>query len=184
MVNVHRKPIQSFGERYKAVGEEVALALDPSRDIDSHTIDVLKRNIGGDQSFDRWQDKMKSYHNSGATSCGKIWGSEYIAYRCRTCAFNSCMSLCAPCFEAGNHEGHDFNMFKSGAGGACDCGDTNVMCEKVQSFNADLSNKKFREFVLSMFPKLSSPRIHQLSRLNLALLLSPQLSTDFSMSSG
>jgi E3 ubiquitin-protein ligase UBR3 len=136
MVNVHRKPIQSFGERYKAVGEEVASALDPSRDIDAHTIDVLKRNIGGDQSFDRWRDKMKSYHNSGATSCGKIWGSEYIAYRCRTCAFNSCMSLCAPCFEAGNHEGHDFNMFKSGAGGACDCGDINVMCEKVQYFKS------------------------------------------------
>jgi E3 ubiquitin-protein ligase UBR3 len=37
------------------------------------------------------------------------------------------MSLCADCFEGGNHEGHDFNMFRSGAGGACDCGDTNVM---------------------------------------------------------
>ncbi|CAG5089665.1 Oidioi.mRNA.OKI2018_I69.PAR.g12296.t1.cds [Oikopleura dioica] len=130
MVNVHRKPIHSFGERYKAIGQEIASALDPTRNIDAQTIEVLKRNIGGDQSFERWQDKMKSYHNSGATSCGKIWGSEYIAYRCRTCAFNSCMSLCAPCFEAGDHEGHDFNMFKSGAGGACDCGDTNVMCEK------------------------------------------------------
>ena len=51
-------------------------------------------------------------------------------FRCRTCAFNSCMSLCAECFEAGNHTGHDFNMFHSGAGGACDCGDSSVMDEK------------------------------------------------------
>ena len=37
------------------------------------------------------------------------------------------MSLCAECFHAGNHEGHDFNMFRSLAGGACDCGDVSVM---------------------------------------------------------
>lgn len=60
------------------------------------------------------------------------------------------MSLCADCFQKGNHEGHDFNMFRcaltvlphfnadpnafflysrSQAGGACDCGDTSVMKE-------------------------------------------------------
>ncbi|XP_052267250.1 E3 ubiquitin-protein ligase UBR3-like [Dreissena polymorpha] len=37
------------------------------------------------------------------------------------------MSLCADCFQAGNHEGHDFNMFRSQAGGACDCGEVSVM---------------------------------------------------------
>ena len=37
------------------------------------------------------------------------------------------MSLCANCFKEGNHEGHDFNMFRSGAGGACDCGDEHVI---------------------------------------------------------
>lgn len=39
------------------------------------------------------------------------------------------MSLCSSCFTAGNHEGHDFNKFKSHAGGACDCGDATVMKE-------------------------------------------------------
>ncbi|XP_046442504.1 E3 ubiquitin-protein ligase Ubr3-like isoform X2 [Daphnia pulex] len=39
------------------------------------------------------------------------------------------MTLCAECFQKGNHEGHDFNMFRSQAGGACDCGDTSVMKE-------------------------------------------------------
>ena len=31
------------------------------------------------------------------------------------------------CFENGNHEGHDYNIFRSEAGGACDCGDASVM---------------------------------------------------------
>jgi len=49
------------------------------------------------------------------------------------------MSLCRDCFHSGNHiaEGHDYNMFKSQAGGACDCGDASVMrtsgfCSKVK----------------------------------------------------
>ncbi|KAJ8969367.1 hypothetical protein NQ314_001799, partial [Rhamnusium bicolor] len=39
------------------------------------------------------------------------------------------MSLCTECFKKGNHARHDFNMFLSQAGGACDCGDTSVMKE-------------------------------------------------------
>jgi len=59
--------------------------------------------------------------------CGIVWTSNFVAYRCRTCATSPCMSLCAACFERGNHEGHDYNMFRSEAGGACDCGDPHVM---------------------------------------------------------
>ncbi len=40
------------------------------------------------------------------------------------------MSICADCFKNGDHQGHDFNMFRSGAGGACDCGDECVMNPK------------------------------------------------------
>lgn len=39
------------------------------------------------------------------------------------------MSICSQCFQNGNHEGHNYNMFKSQAGGACDCGDSSVMHE-------------------------------------------------------
>lgn len=59
--------------------------------------------------------------------CGLVWNVNYIAYRCRTCALSPCMSICADCFKNGDHEGHDYNMFRSGAGGACDCGDDHVM---------------------------------------------------------
>lgn len=37
------------------------------------------------------------------------------------------MYFLTACFERGNHEGHDYNMFRSEAGGACDCGDPHVM---------------------------------------------------------
>lgn len=40
------------------------------------------------------------------------------------------MSICAECFKNGDHQGHDYNMFRSGAGGACDCGDECVMSAK------------------------------------------------------
>ncbi|UYV79266.1 UBR3 [Cordylochernes scorpioides] len=62
-----------------------------------------------------------------ATTCGLVWTANFVAYRCRTCGISPCMSLCAECFQKGNHDGHDFNMFRSQAGGACDCGDTSVM---------------------------------------------------------
>lgn len=39
------------------------------------------------------------------------------------------MSICRDCFRRGDHSTHDFNMFLSQAGGACDCGDTSVMKE-------------------------------------------------------
>ena len=57
------------------------------------------------------------------------------------------MSLCVDCFLNGDHEGHDFNMFRSQAGGACDCGDEFVMktsgfCCHHQKKNASI-NKVF-----------------------------------------
>lgn len=68
---------------------------------------------------------VKQYDN--AVTCGLVWTKNFVAYRCRTCGISPCMSLCYECFHSGNHEGHDFNMFRSQAGGACDCGDVNVL---------------------------------------------------------
>ncbi|MCP9263666.1 hypothetical protein DINM_007052 [Dirofilaria immitis] len=39
------------------------------------------------------------------------------------------MSLCSNCFKNSNHDGHDFNRFFSQAGGACDCGNVDVLEE-------------------------------------------------------
>ena len=39
------------------------------------------------------------------------------------------MSLCSDCFNNGNHEGHDYEFYKSQSGGSCDCGDSSIMHE-------------------------------------------------------
>ena len=70
--------------------------------------------ICGGQKPDDFTKLIKA--NDRSVICGLVWDANFIAYRCKTCGITPCMSLCAECFENGNHEGHDFNMFKSGAG--------------------------------------------------------------------
>lgn len=81
--------------------------------------------IAGGKRPEEFRNVLLSYDTP--TICGLVWNKNFVAYRCRDCGISPCMSLCADCFHAGNHEGHDFNMFKSQAGGACDCGDEDVM---------------------------------------------------------
>ena len=76
---------------------------------------------------------VRSFDNNA--KCGLVWIPHVVAYRCRTCGISPCMSICRDCFKKGNHETHDFNMFLSQAGGACDCGDTSVM--KADGFCSD-----------------------------------------------
>jgi len=58
--------------------------------------------------------------------CDAQWyatpGVENIAFGCKTCALSSASCICVACFEAGDHEGHDFYVSKSDYG-CCDCGD-------------------------------------------------------------
>ncbi|KAJ8012787.1 hypothetical protein DPEC_G00046500 [Dallia pectoralis] len=94
---------------------------------DTEALDWCKCLIAGGEGFDEFCKTVRSYDN--ATLCGLVWTANFVAYRCRTCGISPCMSLCAECFNNGDHTGHDFNMFRSQAGGACDCGDSNVMRE-------------------------------------------------------
>ncbi|CAH8553063.1 unnamed protein product [Schistosoma margrebowiei] len=91
------------------------------------TTKLFEYLISGTLGFDNLRRKLKEYDYSAR--CSLVWTTNYFAYRCRTCGMSPSMSLCSSCFTAGNHEGHDFNKFKSHAGGACDCGDATVMKE-------------------------------------------------------
>ncbi|XP_017759565.1 PREDICTED: E3 ubiquitin-protein ligase UBR3 isoform X2 [Eufriesea mexicana] len=102
--------------------------LDPRKYIgDRDTIDWCKWLIASGHTPEKFAETVSMYDN--ATTCGLVWIPNFVAYRCRTCGISPCMSLCTECFKNGNHYGHDFNMFLSQAGGACDCGDTSVMKE-------------------------------------------------------
>ncbi|TWW80792.1 E3 ubiquitin-protein ligase ubr3 [Takifugu flavidus] len=98
---------------------------------DTEALDWCKCLIAGGEGFEEFCKTVRSYDN--ATLCGLVWTANFVAYRCRTCGISPCMSLCAECFNNGDHTGHDFNMFRSQAGGACDCGDSNVMRESGMS---------------------------------------------------
>ena len=102
------------------------ILTDPGKPIDDvDHLEWFRLLITGGRSFDDFSNEVKEYDD--ATACGLVWTANFVAYRCRTCGITPCMSICADCFHGGNHEGHDFNMFRSLGGGACDCGDPSVM---------------------------------------------------------
>ena len=114
--------------------------LHPDKDIDdSEAVEWCKWLVGGGRTPDDFSVNVQEYNNT--VMCGLVWTANFVAFRCQTCRISQCMSLCAECFRHGNHEGHDYNMFRSQAGGACDCGDPSVMresgfCSRVKIFLA------------------------------------------------
>ncbi|XVF55280.1 hypothetical protein PTKIN_Ptkin06aG0024300 [Pterospermum kingtungense] len=66
---------------------------------------------------------LKNLANSSQHGvCGAVWGSNDIAYTCRTCQNDPTCAICVPCFLNGNHKDHDYFLIYTGSG-CCDCGD-------------------------------------------------------------
>ncbi|KAI2660354.1 E3 ubiquitin-protein ligase ubr3 [Labeo rohita] len=108
--------------------------LNPERGSDPEALEWCKWLLAGGDGFDEFCRTVRSYDN--ATLCGLVWTANFVAYRCRTCGISPCMSLCAECFNNGDHTGHDFNMFRSQAGGAfCD------LRHLIDGFNARFCNR-------------------------------------------
>ncbi|XP_017029164.1 E3 ubiquitin-protein ligase Ubr3 isoform X1 [Drosophila kikkawai] len=108
--------------------------FNPGTPIDNpDNIEWIRWLIAGGRTPQEFVKIVRSYDNHA--KCGLVWVPHVVAYRCRTCGISPCMSICRDCFKKGNHANHDFNMFLSQAGGACDCGDTSVM--KAEGFCSD-----------------------------------------------
>ncbi|GBM46721.1 E3 ubiquitin-protein ligase Ubr3 [Araneus ventricosus] len=120
------------------VFDSILNPLVPINDWDS--IDWCKWLLSGGKTPDDYTQTVRRYDN--ATTCGLVWTANFVAYRCRTCGISPCMSLCSECFQRGDHKGHDFNMFRSQAGGACDCGDKSVMKESGFCQRHGLQNQR------------------------------------------
>lgn len=117
-------------EDRKVLNQLLDILLDPRKSIsDQENVDWLKWLVAGGYAPDEFAVlgtyrlfvfdctiltnycflfAVKEYDN--ATTCGLVWTANFVAYRCRTCGISPCMSLCAECFQKGNHEGHDFNV--------------------------------------------------------------------------
>ena len=75
-------------------------------------------HAGGHAAF------LASLRASAPTSpCTRVWMAGAVAYRCRTCQTGEQSSVCVRCFKSGDHDGHDYIMYRSETGGVCDCGD-------------------------------------------------------------
>lgn len=56
--------------------------------------------------------------------CGHILRAGEGTYRCSTCTSDPTVVLCARCFAASDHEGHQYDVtISTGNSGCCDCGD-------------------------------------------------------------
>ncbi|XP_047030367.1 E3 ubiquitin-protein ligase Ubr3 isoform X1 [Helicoverpa zea] len=120
------------------LGPLLDVLLNPSKAIDEwETIDWCRWLLAGGRTPDEFATIVRSYDKHD--KCGLVWIPRVVAYRCRTCGISPCMSICRECFHRGDHSTHDFNMFLSQAGGACDCGDKSVM--KEDGFCSNHGNK-------------------------------------------
>ncbi|KAL9623663.1 MAG: hypothetical protein Q9160_002119 [Pyrenula sp. 1 TL-2023] len=56
--------------------------------------------------------------------CGHILKQGEASYKCKTCSDDDTACLCSRCFDASDHEGHNYSFSISpGNTGCCDCGD-------------------------------------------------------------
>ncbi|RYO37704.1 E3 ubiquitin-protein ligase [Alternaria arborescens] len=64
--------------------------------------------------------------------CGHIFKNGEATYRCKTCSADDTCVLCARCFDASDHEGHQvFVSVSPGNSGCCDCGDDEAWIRPV-----------------------------------------------------
>uniref|UniRef100_A0A0N5ACJ6 E3 ubiquitin-protein ligase n=1 Tax=Syphacia muris TaxID=451379 RepID=A0A0N5ACJ6_9BILA len=119
---------ETIREKAAALNKKIDSMLDFGKQLNSSVArDQLRLFLAQGEPLSAFREKIKGF--DFCLKCNAIWSSDAIAYRCSTCAYNPCMSLCLECFRNANHEGHDFNRFFSQAGGACDCGNSEVLRE-------------------------------------------------------
>ncbi|KAF1916156.1 hypothetical protein BDU57DRAFT_447866 [Ampelomyces quisqualis] len=64
--------------------------------------------------------------------CGHIFKNGEATYRCKTCTADDTCVLCARCFDASDHQGHQvFVSVSPGNSGCCDCGDDEAWVRPV-----------------------------------------------------
>ncbi|KAG0166761.1 hypothetical protein DFQ30_006800 [Apophysomyces sp. BC1015] len=76
------------------------------------------------EQTDAEEDGPEYLESQRGKQCGHLFKNGESVYRCRNCGLDDTCVLCARCFHATNHDGHDVKIWVSrGFGGCCDCGD-------------------------------------------------------------
>ncbi|KAJ1658268.1 E3 ubiquitin-protein ligase ubr1 [Dispira simplex] len=93
--------------------------------------------------------------------CGHVFSRGEGVYRCRNCSLDDTCVLCARCFRASDHTGHDTSFsVNSGTGGCCDCGDPEawrvpIVC-KYHSLRPDQEVPQAREVPEHIIPGMKA----------------------------
>eukprot|EP00081_Caenorhabditis_elegans_P008331 NP_001293508.1 Uncharacterized protein CELE_F10G7.10 [Caenorhabditis elegans] len=114
--------------------------IDEELQEDEKTFEILRVLIAQGEPYMEFKQKMKE--NDFSLKCNEIWENDAVAFRCNTCALTPCMSLCEDCFESNGHAGHDYTRFFSREGGACDCGNQDVIKEQGNCKNHGDESKR------------------------------------------
>jgi hypothetical protein len=85
---------------------------------------------GGDEP-DFVFSNLKKKNEQTELRCQEVWTGEHVAYRCYTCGISENSCMCVYCFDQSDHQGHEFLLYRSTAGGCCDCGGKKCKREKV-----------------------------------------------------
>lgn len=96
----------------------------PSKD---QVFNVLTSHLFPSPDFARAAMSSANEETEGPTGqrvCGHVFVSGDVVYRCRNCGLDETCVMCATCFKATEHDGHDISIsVTAGSGGCCDCGD-------------------------------------------------------------
>ena len=109
----------------------------------------------------------KLNQSAGARSrCGAVWNGQHVAYRCTTCGVSPSSCMCVDCFNAGDHEGHDFFVYRSDYGGCCDCGDPSTwqpsgFCKKHRGFRDGDPSCRLPERIRTILPKIIDAQLRR-----------------------
>ena len=83
-VHVTQRPIWGPELAYPIETQELKDETDnyiaPDKELTTESVQFVRNHIAGNgRDFLEWKDSLKKYDMT--TACGKVWGSEYIAYR-------------------------------------------------------------------------------------------------------
>ncbi|KCV69390.1 hypothetical protein H696_03821 [Fonticula alba] len=55
--------------------------------------------------------------------CSTVFDKNDVFYRCQDCSSDETVVICAECFDASDHDGHNVTFYTDSTSGCCDCGD-------------------------------------------------------------
>ncbi|ORY87108.1 hypothetical protein BCR37DRAFT_376500 [Protomyces lactucae-debilis] len=88
---------------------------------------LAEQGIQLDKAFSKQQGNVEEDEYSKSARgrpCSHMFTTDETVYRCRDCGLDNTCVMCARCYRASDHTGHDVTLsINGGHGGCCDCGD-------------------------------------------------------------